>query len=107
MAMPWMENIPEDQADAWLEKLVKTVAARPGALNKTVFEIQGRDWRPSAGQEDSGHVDSELMARWLKRLQLSGARSFGYYPDDFTKNQPRLDIIRPAISNAWYPFHDR
>lgn len=107
MAMPWMENIPKDQADAWLDKLVKTVAARPGALNKTVFEIQGRDWRPSAGQEDSGHVDSELMAHWLKRLQLSGARSFGYYPDDFTKNQPRLEIIRPAISNAWYPFHDR
>lgn len=106
MAMPWMENVPADEADAWLDKLVTTVGTRPGALNKTVFEIQGRDWRPSEGQEYSGHIDSALMARWLKRLQLSGARSFGYYPDDFTKNQPRLDVIRPAISNAWYPFHD-
>jgi biofilm PGA synthesis lipoprotein PgaB len=104
MAMPWMENIHEDHADAWLAKLVTTVGSRPGALNKTVFEVQGRDWRPAEGQEDSGHVDSELMAHWLKRLQLSGARSFGYYPDDFAQNQPRLDVIRPAISNAWYPF---
>ncbi|MGP1614254.1 MAG: poly-beta-1,6-N-acetyl-D-glucosamine N-deacetylase PgaB, partial [Pollutimonas bauzanensis] len=95
MAMPWMENIHADHADAWLDKLVKAVGSRPGALNKTVFEVQGRDWRPSAGQEDSGHVDSALMAHWLRRLQLSGARSFGYYPDDFTQNQPRLDIIRP------------
>lgn len=106
MAMPWMENIPANEADAWLDRLVTTVAERPGALNRTVFEIQGRDWRPKEGQEDSGHVDSMLMAHWLKRLQLSGARSFGYYPDDFTKNQPELDVIRPAISNAWYPFHD-
>jgi biofilm PGA synthesis lipoprotein PgaB len=57
MAMPWMENVPRDGADAW-----------------------------------------------MKRMQLRGARSFGYYPDDFTQNQPELDVIRPAISNAWYPF---
>lgn len=105
MAMPWMEQVPAGQADAWLDELVDTVASRPGALNKTVFEIQGRDWRPAAnGAEDQGPVDSRLMAHWLKQLQLSGARSFGYYPDDFTKNHPRLEIIRPAISNAWYPF---
>lgn len=104
MAMPWMENVPKDGADAWLDSLVDRVASRPGALNKTVFEVQGRDWRPSAHGKDSGHVDSALMAHWLKRLQLRGARSFGYYPDDFTQNQPRLEVIRPAISNAWYPF---
>lgn len=104
MAMPWMENVPKDGADAWLDSLVDKVAEHPGALNKTVFEIQGRDWRPTAEGEDSGHVDSALMAHWLKRIQLRGARSFGYYPDDFTQNQPRLEVIRPAISNAWYPF---
>ncbi|UYO92211.1 poly-beta-1,6-N-acetyl-D-glucosamine N-deacetylase PgaB [Pollutimonas sp. M17] len=104
MAMPWMENVPHDGADAWLDSLVDAVASRPGALNKTVFEVQGRDWRPSKSNGDSGHVDSAVMAHWMKRLQLHGARSFGYYPDDFTQNQPRLDVIRPAISNAWYPF---
>jgi biofilm PGA synthesis lipoprotein PgaB len=104
MAMPWMENVPRDGADAWLDSLVDAVAARPGALNKTVFEVQGRDWRPSQGNGDMGHVDSAVMAHWMKRMQLRGARSFGYYPDDFTQNQPELDVIRPAISNAWYPF---
>ena len=104
MAMPWMENIPKHEADQWLDSLVDQVALRPNALNKTVFEIQGRDWRPSKDAEDSGHVDSGLMAHWLQRLQLRGARSFGYYPDDFTQDQPRLEIIRPAISNSWYPF---
>ncbi|NGM87961.1 poly-beta-1,6-N-acetyl-D-glucosamine N-deacetylase PgaB [Parapusillimonas sp. SGNA-6] len=104
MAMPLMEGVPEDEADAWLQRLVREVGKRPGALNKTVFEIQGRDWRPSPGQEDSGHVNSKLMAHWLKEIQLAGARSFGYYPDDFTQDQPELEIIRPAISSAWYPF---
>ncbi|HUH60075.1 MAG TPA: poly-beta-1,6-N-acetyl-D-glucosamine N-deacetylase PgaB [Candidimonas sp.] len=104
MAMPWMEDVSETEAEAWLDRLVKTVATRPGALNKTVFEIQGRDWRPKPGAEDSGPVDSRLMASWLKRLQLSGARSFGYYPDDFINNEPQLDVIRPAISSAWYPY---
>ncbi len=104
MAMPWMEGVPRDSADAWLDSLVDRVAARPGALNKTVFEVQGRDWRPATHGKDSGHVDSALMAHWMKRLQLRGARSFGYYPDDFTQDQPRLEVIRPAISNAWYPF---
>ncbi len=104
MAMPWMEQVPEGEADAWLDRLVEAVASRPGALNKTVFEIQGRDWRTTNGEGEKGPIDSELMEHWLQRLQLSGARSFGYYPDDFTKNHPRLDVIRPAISNAWYPF---
>lgn len=104
MAMPLMEGVAEDKADAWLDQMVDIVATRPGALNKTVFELQARDWRPTGGAEDSGHIDSAIMAHWMKRLQLRGARSFGYYPDDFTQNQPRLEIIRPAISHAWYPF---
>lgn len=104
MAMPFMEGIPKNQADAWLDKLVDSVAARPGALNKTVFEVQARDWNHQGNTPDSGAIDSTLIAHWMNRLLLRGAPSFGYYPDDFTQNQPRLDIIRPAISTAWYPF---
>ncbi|TAL90389.1 MAG: poly-beta-1,6-N-acetyl-D-glucosamine N-deacetylase PgaB [Candidimonas sp.] len=104
MAMPLMENVPTKQADAWLDRLVDTVAAHPGALKKTVFELQSRDWRPSPGKPDGVHVDSALLAHWMKRLQLRGASNFGYYPDDFIQNQPKLEIIRPAISTAWFPF---
>jgi biofilm PGA synthesis lipoprotein PgaB len=104
MAMPLMENVPAREADAWLDHLVDTVAAHPGALKKTVFELQSRDWRKPSGKIDTGHIDSALLAHWMERLQLRGAGSFGYYPDDFAQNQPRLEIIRPAISTAWFPF---
>ncbi|CAM5384083.1 poly-beta-1,6-N-acetyl-D-glucosamine N-deacetylase PgaB [Eoetvoesiella caeni] len=108
MAMPLMEGVPRNRADAWLDKLVDAVAARPGALDKTVFEVQARDWNRQAGtadaDADAGAIDSKLIAHWMNRLLLRGATSFGYYPDDFVKNQPRVDIIRPAISTSWYPF---
>lgn len=104
MAMPLMEGIPADRAEAWLDKLVDAVKTRPGALDKTVFEVQTRDWRRQADTPDSGAIDSKLIAHWMNRLLLRGAPSFGYYPDDFSQNQPRLDVIRPALSTAWYPF---
>lgn len=104
MAMPYMENVPHDQADAWLDRLVDAVAKRPGALKKTVFEVQARDWRTDTAKSDPDHIDSHTIARWMKRLQLRGARNFGYYPDDFIQDEPRLEIIRPALSHAWYPY---
>lgn len=104
MAMPWMENVRAGQDGPWLDRLVDRVAARAGALDKTVFELQARDWRPAPGKPDSGPIDSTVIAAWMKRLQLRGARSFGYYPDDFLHDHPELEIIRPALSNSWYPF---
>lgn len=104
MAMPLMEGVPAEQANAWLDHLVDAVAAHPGALKKTVFELQARDWRAPRAGADTGHIDSALLAGWMKRLQLRGARNFGYYPDDFIQNEPRLSIIRPTISTDWFPF---
>jgi len=106
MAMPLMEGVPPSQADAWLDKLVDAVAAKPRALTRTVFEVQAQDWsrQGHGGHDTSRAVPSRTVARWMDRLLLRGAPSFGYYPDDFSRNQPRLDIIRPAISTAWYPF---
>ncbi|MEN4919500.1 poly-beta-1,6-N-acetyl-D-glucosamine N-deacetylase PgaB [Achromobacter spanius] len=104
MAMPLMENVPKGKENAWLDSMVDTVARRPGALARTVFELQSRDWRTGPGQPDATPVDTEVLAGWMRRLQLRGARSFGYYPDDFSQDQPRLQGIRPAISEAWYPL---
>lgn len=102
MAMPWMEGVPPAQANAWLDALVDAVGRRPGALERTVFELQAKDWR----QPGAPAVPSATLAGWMQRLQLRGARNFGHYPDDFVRNQPRLDVIRPALSSAWYPHHD-
>lgn len=99
MAMPLMERVPAARSDAWLDRLVAAIRRRPGALERTVFELQARDWsRP--GQPP---VDSRLLAEWMRRLQRAGARHFGYYPDDFARDRPALETIRPAISTAWYP----
>lgn len=100
MAMPLMEGIPKTQANTWLTSLVDEIAKRPGALQRTVFEIQSRDW----SQPGSPFIDSKTMAQWMQTLQLAGAIHFGYYPDDFIANHPVLSEIRPAMSAAWYPY---
>mgnify|MGYP002507203588 CR=1 FL=1 len=104
MAMPLMENVPKGQENAWLDRLVERIAQRPGGLDKTVIELQARDWRQGSEQAGGQMVDSAVLASWMQRLQLHGVRSYGYYPDDFVQDQPRLHVIRPVISTAWYPF---
>jgi biofilm PGA synthesis lipoprotein PgaB len=99
MAMPLMEGVAEGQVNAWLDRLVQQVSKRSGALQRTVFELQARDWRTNPAPP----VDSQVLAQWMRRLQWQGVRHFGYYPDDFHNDQPRLHSIRPALSNAWFP----
>lgn len=102
MAMPLMESVPEDESDAWLTRLVKAVATRPGALDKTIFELQARDWdkKPQRAVSDS------QLAQWMRVLQLNGIKNYGYYPDDFLNNQPDISRIRPEFSSYWYPDND-
>lgn len=102
MAMPLMEGVTLENANTWLGELVEAVRLRPGALDKTVFELQARDWSQNEFN-DQGHIPAEVLAKWMRQLQMHGARSLGYYPDDFVTNQPRMEVLRPAISNAWYP----
>lgn len=90
MAMPYMEGAPD--AQKWLAELMRKVQAVPGALNKTVFELQSRDWK--TGEP----IPAKILAAQLRQLHLAGARNFGYYPDDFHQNMPEEAIIKPAIS---------
>jgi len=76
--------------------LTNTLAARPGALDKTVFSVATRD--------ANGSVASVVIADALHRLQLRGARHLGIGPDDFAADHPSIQILRPAISTGWYPF---
>ena len=102
MAMPLMESVPADESNAWLTRLVNTVATRPGALNKTIFELQARDW----AQTPQRAVPDSRLAEWMRVLQLNGSKHYGYYPDDFIHNQPDLSRIRPEFSSYWYPDND-
>lgn len=94
MAMPRMEQearTPAD-SDAWLGRLAQRAAATPHGLDRTVFELQARDWRTGKPV-----ADAELTRQWTL-LQRAGVRHLGYYPDDFLNNQPSLETVRRAIS---------
>lgn len=95
MAMPYMEKAKDPER--WLRQLVDKVAVIPGALDKTVFELQSVDWRKREP------LDSAILARHMRLLLRNGAANFGYYPEDFIRGHPDLDTIRPAISLATEP----
>ena len=99
MAMPLMEGVPASESNAWLDRLVNAVGRHPGALNKTVFELQARDWRKA---ENHAEISGKQMASWMQQLQMSGAENFGCYPDDFINDQPEMKAIRPSFSSYWY-----
>jgi len=39
----------------------------------------------------------------MRLLKLSGARSMGYYPDDFIQDQPALDEVKLELSMRALP----
>ena len=95
--------MPAGQELAWLDRIVDAVARRrPDALDRTVFELQAVDWRTGPGRPEPTPVDTATLAGGCSAC--SARRSFGYYPDDFSQDQPRLQGIRPAISEAWFPI---
>jgi biofilm PGA synthesis lipoprotein PgaB len=91
MAMPGMENAKHPSE--WLLKLAAKVSATPGGMDRTVFELQTVDWR----NHDQLIATTELV-RQMRLLQNHGARHLGYYPDDFAKNNPKLNVLKPEFS---------
>jgi biofilm PGA synthesis lipoprotein PgaB len=94
-AMPYTED-PDDPAQ-WLGQLLGKVKATPGALPKTIFRLQSRDWRTGKP------IPSKALAAQLRQLHLGGASNFGYYPDDFRANQPDESVVKPVISVESHP----
>ena len=95
MAMPQMEKAKDPVR--WMDTLAQNVAREPGALSKTIFELQSRDWRTGKS------ISAKTMAAQMKRLRLTGVRHLAYYPDDFHHNEPDARILRPAFSIAADP----
>lgn len=99
MAMPFMEEAPEPAP--WLRRLVAAVAAQPGGLGRSVFELQSVDWR----QHDRP-ISGPVLAEQMRLLQTSGAANFGYYPDNVFDDQPPMDVIRPFFSRNDFPYKE-
>lgn len=94
-AMPKMEEARD--GEAWLKALVTKIAETPGAIDRTVFELQSVDWRhksPVAGAEFGAEV---------ALLKAAGARHFGYYPDDVHTNTPPLAAVQEAFAQDRLP----
>lgn len=90
MAMPFMEQAADPKA--WLEALYRQVAAQPHGIERTVFELQARDWR-------SGKmIDKDTLAGQWTLLHRLGARHVAIYPDDFLEGQPPLVTVRDILS---------
>ena len=90
LAMPYLEGAP--QPHAWLARLAARVAALPGAMPRTIFELQGKDWRTHTLLAD-GELATDMAL-----LRRAGVTNFGYYPDDVAQNRPVVSIIKPQIS---------
>lgn len=99
MAMPYMEKAKKP--NQWLKQLVAAAKAIEPSLKKTVFELQGKDWHTGE------NISTQVLLEQMELLQLNGALSFGYYPDDFIKGYPVLKEIRKGISLETYPYEKR
>lgn len=93
MAMPLMEGVRPEASEAWLERLVDKVAEKQNGLARTIFELQARDWS-LPGQP---HIEEQMLASWITTLYKRGARHFGYYPDDFIRGRPNVQVIAPLM----------
>lgn len=100
MAMPWMEG--SDDPQAWLDALVARVKAQPGALDRVVFQLQTVDWQ--ADDADAKSAPGAVLPQTGRRLQAAGVRHLAYYPDDFLRDRPTLDVARETISARSFPY---
>jgi biofilm PGA synthesis lipoprotein PgaB len=95
MAMPYMEQASDPKQ--WMRDLFERVAAVPGALEKTVFELQAVDWRTGKP------IPTEEIVDTVRTLNTLGARHIAYYPDDLFKDQPRLALFKRVFSMRTQP----
>lgn len=89
MAMPYMEQAAD--AQAFFRDLVAVVQARPGAMERTLFELQSTDWRTNRD------LPSQELAADFQLLYGLGVHHLGYYPDNLHRGNPDPAVIRPVL----------
>jgi poly-beta-1,6-N-acetyl-D-glucosamine N-deacetylase len=96
MAMPKLEKITNPMQ--WLTLLVNKARASPEGIKKTIFEIQTVDWASKRPIPDT------ILTNEFELLINAGAENIGYYSDDFIRNQPDIESIRPYLSIRSFPY---
>jgi len=64
--------------------------------------LQTVDWQ--AGDADAKSAPGAALPETARRLQAAGVRHLAYYPDDFLRDRPTLDIARETISARSFPY---
>ena len=77
------------------------VRAHDPVFNKTLFELQTRDWRAGTS------IPGDTLQALVRQLQADGVRHLGWYPDDFIGDQPRLPDVRGSLSARNFPYEER
>lgn len=95
MAMPQLEGAEDPKQ--WLDNLVRKTA-RDVSLARVVFELQSVDW------QNKTPIDNQQLVGQMRLVHTLGGINFGYYPDDFISDHPRLDVIKQAISLEDYHY---
>jgi biofilm PGA synthesis lipoprotein PgaB len=98
MAMPYMEQAADPEA--FLRALHAAVAAQPGAMPRTVFELQAVDWRSRPARP----IPAATLRAQLRLLQRLGAWHMGWYPDDFLRGHPDAATVADVIGTASFPW---
>lgn len=91
MAMPYMEGAA-DPVRFQLD-LLESLRRFPGALRKTIFELQSVDWKRAQAP-----IPSLEMARTIEMLYANGVIHVGYYPDMLFQSHPDPAVMREALS---------
>ena len=91
MAMPYMEQASD--GEAFFRQLVAVVQARPGAMTRTLFELQSTDWRTNRD------LPSQELASDFQLLYGLGVHHLGYYPDNLHRGNPDPALIRPVLAS--------
>lgn len=99
MAMPYMEKA--DNPSDWLVRLAQAVKKYPLGSEKTVFELQARNWRLNSP------VPSDILAGQMKLLLQTGIGNLGYYPEDSIAAHPDIKTIHPFFSVRNNPFSNK
>jgi biofilm PGA synthesis lipoprotein PgaB len=60
--------------------------------------LQAIDWKLKQPIQDA------VLKQQMQVLTKAGARHVGYYPDDFLKNQPEMEAVRPYVSARNFPY---
>lgn len=76
MAMPYMEQAPD--AERFLRDLFARVAATPGGIARTVFELQAVDWRRKPACRARGCARSSACCSALARITWAGTRTISW-----------------------------